>query len=490
VDATPASYTWEVLDDTDRTPPETTITDQPPATTTVTSASFSFSSSETPSTFECSLDGTLFAACSSPAPYSGLAVGEHEFAVRATDAAGNVDPSPATYTWQVEADTTPPQTTLAVVAPEITTETAASFSFASSELSTYECSLDFAPFAACASPQSYSALTVGIHSFRVRAIDGAGNVDGTPESFAWTISSSMIDCGAQQTLTASADSWIDQGSSTNNNGSDSILKLMSKSGANLRALVRFNLPAMPEGCSVESATLRIYAASAAGGRTLQALQLNGSWTEGGVTWSNQPATTGTAATTTSGTGYREWSVAGQVQAMYTGANNGFLVRDAVEGQDAEQQLHSREHSQNRPQLVLKLGNVPPPPGSGAPQTLLSGSPRSATTNSLATLTFSGLDDSTPANSLTFECQRDVPDTAPWTACASPQPYSGLAEGSHTFRVRAKDGDGNVDATPVVYAWTIDQTAPETIISNGPGSSTTSTSATFTFTSPETGTAFE
>jgi hypothetical protein len=124
---------------------------------------------------------------------------------------------------------------------------------------------------------------------------------------------------------------------------------------NMRALVRFSLPAAPAGCVLSSATLRLYAASAAGGRTLQALRLAASWSEGGVTWNTQPATTGAAATTASGTGYREWDVGGQVQAMYTGANNGFLIRDAVEnGGGAEQQLHAREKGESPPQLMLRF----------------------------------------------------------------------------------------------------------------------------------------
>jgi hypothetical protein len=306
-----------------------------------------------------------------------------------------------------------------------------------------------------------------------------------------------VDCGPLQTLTANADAWIDQGSPTSNKGSDSILKVMSKSGSNLRALVRFNLPAMPQGCSVQSATLRIYAASAAGSRTLQAYRLGASWTEGGVTWQNQPATTGGAVTVSSGTGYRDWSVASEVQWMYSGTNNnGFLVRDANENQDAEQQFHSREHSNNRPLLVLQLGSgapPPPPPGDGdttGPDTSITGNPLGATTSSSATFSFNGVDNVTPAGSLTFQCQLDVPETSSWTACATPRSYSGLAQGSHTFRVRAVDAALNVDPSPAVYTWTIDQTAPETVISNGPGASTTSTSASFSFTSPEQGAVFE
>lgn len=84
----------------DTTPPDTTITANPPASTTSTSASFSFTANEA-STFECKLDAGSYAACSSPKAYSGLAVGSHTFSVRATDTAGNVDATPATYTWSI-----------------------------------------------------------------------------------------------------------------------------------------------------------------------------------------------------------------------------------------------------------------------------------------------------------------------------------------------------------------------------------------------------
>jgi hypothetical protein len=157
------------------------------------------------------------------------------------------------------------------------------------------------------------------------------------------------------TYSANADAWINQGSTSENKGDDSNLKVMSKSGSNLRALVRFNLPAIiPEGCEVESATLRLYAGSARNGRTLRALRVNAPWGENNVTWGNQPATTGSAATTSSGSGYRQWNVTSQVQAAFdAGANNGFLIRDATEGQDHEQQFHSREKApDNPPQLVV------------------------------------------------------------------------------------------------------------------------------------------
>lgn len=85
----------------DTTPPETTITSGPPATSTSTSASFSFTSSEANSTFQCSLDGAARAACTSPQTYSGLSIASHSFSVWATDATGNTDGTAATQTWSV-----------------------------------------------------------------------------------------------------------------------------------------------------------------------------------------------------------------------------------------------------------------------------------------------------------------------------------------------------------------------------------------------------
>jgi hypothetical protein len=90
----------------DTNPPGTTITAGPSGTIPASDASFSFGSSETGSSFQCSLDGGSWASCSSPKAYGGLADGAHEFQVRATDAAGNTDDTPAGRRFTV--DTSPP----------------------------------------------------------------------------------------------------------------------------------------------------------------------------------------------------------------------------------------------------------------------------------------------------------------------------------------------------------------------------------------------
>ena len=85
----------------DTAAPETTITKGPKDKTKRKRATFEFGSSEAASTFECSLDGGAFGPCSSP---NALKVkrGHHTFSVRARDAAGNVDASPATDDWKVK----------------------------------------------------------------------------------------------------------------------------------------------------------------------------------------------------------------------------------------------------------------------------------------------------------------------------------------------------------------------------------------------------
>jgi hypothetical protein len=94
----------------DFTPPDTTITAGPTdgETTTNASPTFGLASSEAGSGFECAVDGGALEDCGPEATIGPLAPGSHTFTGRATDAAGNADPSPATRTFTVAAPEEPP----------------------------------------------------------------------------------------------------------------------------------------------------------------------------------------------------------------------------------------------------------------------------------------------------------------------------------------------------------------------------------------------
>lgn len=162
-----------------------------------------------------------------------------------------------------------------------------------------------------------------------------------------------------ETLTASHDSWLDQAAPTANMGSHTTLDVTSKAvSRNARAVVRFNLPLVPAGCSVVEARLRMYNRAPTGGRTLHALRNAASWSEKKVTWSNQPDTAGTAATalTPLTAAWMDWTVTAQVQEMYSVSNHGFKIRDASEDAvGARQTFDSSEASANKPQLLITFG---------------------------------------------------------------------------------------------------------------------------------------
>jgi RNA polymerase sigma factor (sigma-70 family) len=90
---------------------------------------------------------------------------------------------------------------------------------------------------------------------------------------------------------------------------------------------------------------------------------------------------------------------------------------------------------------------------------------------------------------TFTCRVDAGSFAP---CTSPVDLSGLAEGPHTFAVRAQDAAGNVGGA-VKVGWTFirpDTTPPTVTITSAPAASTADANASFSFSATEDGVTFE
>jgi Ca2+-binding RTX toxin-like protein len=166
--------------------PDTSISSGPANPSPVNTATFVFtgtSSVRSVAAFECQLDAGEFAPCASPQTSSDLSKGAHAFQVRAIDSQGFVDLSPASFAWTISPSSLDASITASPANPSTSRD--ASFGFTGTGTA-LDCALDAAAFTACTSPQSYSGLAYGAHTFQVRARDAAGHV-GAAAAFSWTI---------------------------------------------------------------------------------------------------------------------------------------------------------------------------------------------------------------------------------------------------------------------------------------------------------------
>jgi hypothetical protein len=85
----------------DSAAPETTIDSGPSGATDDTTPVFTFSANEPGARFACRFDSAAFALCASPFQAPPLSGGAHAFDVRAFDAVGNADPTPARRSFSV-----------------------------------------------------------------------------------------------------------------------------------------------------------------------------------------------------------------------------------------------------------------------------------------------------------------------------------------------------------------------------------------------------
>lgn len=184
------------LVDTD--PPDTMISAGPRALTATALASFTFAAipDDDGAAFECAVDAEGFLPCTSPFTVT-RPDGAHTFRVRAADASGNIDPTPATRAWSI--DTIAP--VIALAPPAIPARTSnplpvAFFTVTDASRVTTTCSVDAADPIACDGTAGFTptaSLSEGPHTYRVTASDEAGNatfvdvafaVDVTPPSVA------------------------------------------------------------------------------------------------------------------------------------------------------------------------------------------------------------------------------------------------------------------------------------------------------------------
>ena len=416
------SYTWTV----DSQAPTVAITGTPLTATQSRSASFTFTA-DAPT--QCRLDGGGFAACSSPAAYSGLPDGSHTFTVRATDTAGNTGQD--VYTWTV--DNIAPSVVIVQKPTDPSDVKSPTFAFTFNE-GTAQCKLDGGTFSACTSPKSYPNLADGQHAFTVKATDAAGNTG--QDSYTWRLETQLA--VTTMLVTPSNPSTL----------TSARFEFRSRSGATFEcsldgtAFAVCTSPAIYGGLAQGPHSFAVRAKDVAGtgpstsyswgidsvGPTAAITQAPGSPT------SSRSATFGFTA-----------NEAGSFACQLDGAGFGPCA-SPVSYQGLGDGVHTFTV---RPTDVL--GNTGAPISYGwrvdgtAPETTLAAAPAARTTSTSATFTFSA--DEPGA----FQCKLDAAAFAP---CASPKPLTGLRRTAHVFEVRAIDAAGNVDPTPAIRRWTV------------------------------------
>jgi hypothetical protein len=178
-------------------------------------------------------------------------------------------------------------------------------------------------------------------------------------------------CPAQATLTADRDATLHEPDPDAKAGGHGMLAV-GPAKWRRETVIGFPLPGAPD-CTVESATLRVHAASfghqdRAAGRPIEVRRASSAWTEAAVTWNTRPGTVGPGVTTNAPSpaapDWMEWNVTAQVQALYAYGDNGLHLRDAgPEDPTGDTQLGfcSREATaaycagdDTQPQLVLRF----------------------------------------------------------------------------------------------------------------------------------------
>ncbi len=331
--------------------------------------------------------------------------------------------------------------------PALSNSSAATFTFVGEtvgHVEGFECSLDTGAFAACTTPEELTGLGDGPHVFKVRAVNGEGNVDFSPATYEWKVDTTP----PEVTITA------------------------GPSGTTKATTAKFEFTATDAGseiagyeCSLDSAAFEAcaspkeYAGLADGSHTFE------------VRATDEAGNTSTPVS-------RTWSVTGG-----SAPEIGFTESPAAKTNSPEAKF-AFATSENVVSVSCKLDGAPlqtcesPVAFSGlAPGThtfeatakdesgesttvsrswkiiteaaspAITSSPPATTETSTAQFQFGSV---FGAETTGYECSLDG---AAYAGCTSPQDFSNLGPGGHTFSVRAKDEAGNTSA-PTIYHWTV------------------------------------
>ncbi len=438
-------------------PPALEVRSAPPATTAATTVVVEWTARGVVDRQLCSLDGAAWAACASPLVRRDLQAGPHVVGIVAGNAAGWTPRTDVRFT----VDPPPPAAPVVTItggAPAVGYATSASFPFTVQGATSTLCSLDGAPWVACSSPRSVTALAVGDHVFSVTA----GNAGG------WTLASRTFTVLA---LPAAPTVALTEQPSASTSATSALLGWTTTGTVDATtcrldagAFTACSSPLALNGLGLGSHTVTVRATNAGG--TGQAVA---TWTivappPGAPTLTITSAPTGSTTATTASIGF---TTSGTGVTVTCALDAGAAVSCASPAGYTGLALGAHTVT-----IVAANGGgtatataawtvVPAPPG-----ITLTGAPSGTVTSPDATLTWT-----TTGAVATTTCSLDGGVFAP---CSSPASFTGLGTGPHSVVVRVANAGGTTDATAT---WTITVGAPTVAISSAPPATTTATTAT-------------
>jgi hypothetical protein len=364
------------------------------------------------------------------------------------------------------------------------------FSFTGTEgTSGFECSLDGSAYVACTSPNTYSGMAEGSHTFRVRAVN-AGGADPSPAERSFQSAQAAQAVGKvaildnfersevplatgkftkNQWAAAIGGAWMGSyrgfGSGSGLSGAYWNPGAFSDGEGTVLVSGVVGTGATPSGQYLalwldmpEPGTARSgYEARFTGNGTNYTVELS-RWVGGNR--SVLASTTGFALPV--GTTMALTETAGNMITLWTGTSSLTPLLAAMDSTYSSGYASLDVNGGAGTIYNFRAGRI----DLQAPDTSITSGPSGAVLPSEVSFGFSATESGS-----TFEC---LLDGGSYATCTSPKAYPGLAAGAHVFKVRATDNVGNQDPTPAERSFEV---IPAPVVSTGAATAVKATQAT-------------
>ncbi|MBU6162830.1 MAG: Ig-like domain repeat protein, partial [Myxococcales bacterium] len=415
----------------------------------------------------------------------------HTVSVRHVDDMDNVSEAATTSAWTVDATAPSAPGSFTGVPSSPTNSTTATIGFTLGEADgTVECRLDAGSWGECSSvsgttgSHSVSGLADGSHSVSVRQTDALGNVSAVGTSSSWTVDRTPPVAPSVSRVSPSAHLSNETTASIAYSGEAGVSFSCSLDGGAWTAC-----SASPVSLSSVADGLHTFSVKAVDDAGNESQEASVSWDVDTVPHAEPVVDLSSPESSPSNSTSATVAWEGVPGATYLcsldGAsyevcpNSPALLTDLGEGSHTFR-VKARDAVGNLSDAgsVTWVVDVTAP---AAPVVSLDSPSTSPSRSTSAAISYSG------EAGATFTCSLDG---GAWRPCeASPENLDGLADGSHTLRVRATDAAGNISDVSSV-TWVVDSVAPAApVLSGAPSGSTSTTSAWISFTG-ESGASFE